>query len=370
MVYRRALNLARSWSDDLSAGLPADRIRRGYTSPMTVREPTSREASGRRTLIRAAVTIVIGGVVIAVVSAAFGSRLFAADARILGLFTGMTIAALGLVAPIGPTSRKMVIGVLVIVLSLISFPIALGGYVFGSLTAIVGGAMLVGYVPPIPPVRVETQAASYVRRLVALLIDFAVAFVFQRVLYLLAPPFFTNTFNVVVSWILVWLAVAVEPTILTRRTPGRLLLSLRVADWRTGRRSSTTGAAVRELMRGFVAIGTLFAVWAATLRETLNEGRGLMMLLVACGLVALAEAAELMGRVTGTISAHDVLVQGGALVDGPITEAAHPDRETAGTPRDSVRPPNVAVTMTKAAIDTSTNTATRKPASKVRAGER
>lgn len=300
----RMTGLLQSFRDDLAAGLPVDRV----TTGVNVRTATGSETSGQRILTRAAITTALGGGVIALVSAAFGTRMFAADARIWGLFCGLAIVALGVLAPVGADSRKLVHGAIVIVLGIVSFPIALGGYVFGAIATIVGGAMLVAYEPPVGQVSIQTERAGTIRRVAALIVDFAVAFVAQRILYLLAGSFFTNTVNVVMSWLIVWFVVAVEPAILSRRTPGKLLLSIRTADWRTGHRSSTWGAAVRETIRGAVVVGTLFAVWAASLRDSFEGLRGLLMLLVIIGLVALAEAADIVGRLSGTMSAYDVVV--------------------------------------------------------------
>lgn len=306
---------AREAGDGLVAGLPSNR----FDGPLARREATPAESSGRRILNRAAATIIVGGLIIGGISLAFSGSLLAADVRILGLFIGIVMVGVGATSVIEPGSRKLVQGVIVIALSIVAMPVALGGYVIGSLVGIVGGAMLVGYEPPTTAMTVRTEPAGYPRRAVALLVDFMIAFLVQRILYLFMGWFFTNTLNVILTWIVVWFVAVIEPSILFRRTAGRLLVSTRVIDADDGGRPPAGNAAIRELLRGAVAIGGLFLVAGATLQTSLNLGRGIAMILVLGALVALAEGFGLLDRVSQTTVGHDRILPVAGTTPGAPT---------------------------------------------------
>lgn len=236
------------------------------------------------------------------------------------MFVGLSIAALGALSIPLPQQRKYVQGAFILVLSIVSFPIAMGGYVLGALAGIVGGAMLIGYEPPTGPVRIETRPAHLIRRLVALVVDFTLAFGLQRLLFALFPPLFSSTFNVIISWIFVWAVIALEPVILSRRTAGRLLMSLRVADWETGERPSNTAALKREIYRGTYVIVTLFVVWSAIFQASFSPVRGIVNFIVMFILGLALDLYHAAGRFSHTIDVHDVIVAD----DSPQPE---PDRD-------------------------------------------
>jgi hypothetical protein len=309
---------ARDAGEGLTAGLPANR----FHGPLQIRQATEAEAKGTKVLARAAVTVLIGGLIIAGISAAFSTNLFTADIRAAGLFIGLVMAGIGLISLVDPGGRKLVPGVIVIALAVVALPVALGGYLVGSLTAIVGGAMLVAYEPPTGPMMVQAEPAGYPRRALALITDFLVAFLLQRLLYALAGWFFVNTFNVLVSWVVVWVVAVVLPSILTRRTAGRILASTRVADLQGGNRSTATQAIIRESARGVIAIVTLFMVLGAVLQDSLLVWRGAAMVVVLGLLLALAEGFGLLDRIARSTSVHD------RILPSPTSDAASPTPDT------------------------------------------
>lgn len=272
------------------------------------REAVTAELSGQRTLLRAGATSAAGGLIIALVSMAFGPRFFVADIRLLGICVGMSIVALSAVAQIGTKVRKAALGALIIVGAVLSFPIAAGGYFAGSIIAVVGGAMLVAYEPPVAAVTVVVRRAGRIRRFAALWIDFLAAFVLQRILNALIPDFFLQALNVVISWIFVWFVVAVVPCMWTRRTPGRIVLMERVVDADTGGRALLTPAVIRELIRGVMAIGSLILFGQVVLRSNFNLW-GIAAATVVVVLIGfVAEFFDLLDRATGTRSVFDTVV--------------------------------------------------------------
>jgi MFS family permease len=325
---------AREAGQGLTAGLPANR----FDGPLDTRPATELEASGRRILLKAAAMVILGGLIIAGVSAMFSTSLFAPDIRMAGLFMGLVVAGIGLVSVVDPDTKKMIHGVIAIAIGVVAMPIALGGYIIGSLAAIVGGAMLVAYQPPDGPLAVEVEHASYPRRLLALLTDFVVALVVQRILYFIAGWFFVNTLNVMLSWIVVWFLVVVEPSILTRRTVGRLLVSTRVADVSSADRATTVGTIVRESIRGVIAIGAMFMIAGATLQSSFRVGAGLLMAVIVVGLVALFEGFGLLDRLSGTAAVYERIVPAppdpgrGADVSESNGEETAPSGTEASTP--------------------------------------
>jgi MFS family permease len=276
---------------------------------LLTREPTRFEASGRRILNRAAATVVVGGMIIAGISWAFAGQLLALDVRALGLLIGILLVGIGLVAPVEPGQRKLLFGVLIIALGIISIPVAFGGYVVGALVTIIGGAMLVAYEPPTESVKILVREADHTRRLLAFVVDFAVAFAAHRVFFFMAGWFFTSTINVVIAWIIVWFLVVVEPSILTRRTPGRLLVSIRIGEPEEGNRGPGVNTAIREGLRGLIAVASLFFVLGAALRNNLQIGLGLVALVIVILGVFVFESFDLLNRLSRTVVIHDEIVE-------------------------------------------------------------
>lgn len=269
------------------------------------RAPTDAEATGRRILLRAAFTAGIGGAIISLFSFAFGPRFFVADVRALGILSGLVIIALACVAPIGAESRKTALGALIIVAAVVAFPIAAGGYFVGSIVAVIGGALLVAYEPPSDEVEVVVRPAGRIRRFVALAVDFVAAFALHRLLFAVVPSFFSTTVNVLVAWAFCWMIISVVPTIWTRRTLGRILVVLRLADPHTADRADPMSVLARELLRGVIAIGGFFLVLRVALGDELRVVPA-MLAVVALALVGFAiERFRVMDELTGAVSVYD-----------------------------------------------------------------
>lgn len=314
------------------------------------RAPTPREASGGRILARAALTAAVGGMIIAGVSAAFSSRLLALgpDARFLGVFCGLLIVALAGVAVIGSggggtpgatAGPRTALGAVIVVVAIISFPAAFGGYVVGAMVSIVGGAMLVAYQPTDGAVEVLVERAGVFRRGVALVVDFILAFVLHRILFLLVPFMFRQTLTVLLMWALVWFVVAVEPAILTRRTPGRLLMSLRLADLRTGHRSATHSAIIREVIRGLVSVGTFVITLKSLLKFDVELLRAFTTLAGSLAVVYVLELTRTVDRLSAAITVHESIVPSSSAPPDPVDPAGSgaspetgPDEEPLGEP--------------------------------------
>lgn len=266
------------------------------------------EISGRRTLVRAGFTTAVGGAIITLTAFAFGPRFFASDVRAFGLLLGLVMIGLGATAPLDPGSRKTTTGVMVVACAIVAFPVAAGGYFVGSIVAVVGGSLLIAYEPSTDVFQVRVHRAGWVRRQTALMVDVVAAFVVQRVMYSLVPDFFETTVNVIVAWAFSWLLVAVLPAMWMRRTPGRILLALRVVEPRSGERSGFGAALTREVVRGIVAIGSVMVLLRALLGADL---RILRFLAVLSGLVLVTLVVErfrLVERLTGTVSSYDAIV--------------------------------------------------------------
>ncbi len=287
------------YADERSARLHAE------GRELARRDASAAEATGRRTLVRAAFTCVVGGGIITLVSMAFGPRFFTNDVRALGILVGLAIVALGAVAPIGTESRKTGLGALIIVAAILAFPIAAGGYFIGSIISVIGGSLLVAYEPPPSDVEVTVRRAGRVRRATGLVVDFVAAFVAHRLLFALAPDFFTSSVNVVVAWAFAWLAVAVVPTMWTRRTPGRVLVVLRLVDVVDAARAPFGRALLREALRGVVAIGGFLVLARALLGDQLAVGRFALAALVLAVIGLALERLHVLDRLTGTVSVYD-----------------------------------------------------------------
>ena len=265
------------------------------------------EASGQRMLLRAGFTAVVGGAIITLVSMAFGPRFFTTDVRALGILVGLAIVAMGAIAPIGSDSRKTVPGALIIVAAILAFPIAAGGYFIGSIVSIIGGSLLIAYEPPTDDVRIVVRRAGRIRRITALIVDFVVAFFVQRIMFWIAPDFFSNTFNVVVAWAFAWLFVAVLPMMLTRRTPGRILVVLRLVDVDDAERSGFINALAREVIRGLLAIGSFFLLVRAILGDGLEFGQFAITALVIAAAGFAIERFNILDRVSNSVCVYDAI---------------------------------------------------------------
>lgn len=277
---------------------------------LSTRAATATEASGKRVLTRAALTSGFGGSIIAYTSMAFGPRFLASDVQILGIFIGLTMLGLALVAPLHPQSPKTAIGVFVVAGAIAAFPIAAGGYVIGSIVSVIGGSVLIAYEPPPPQVHVVVYRAGRIRRVTGLIVDFIIAFAIQRVLYLLLPAIANTSAYVYLSWVLAWFIAAVIPTLLTRRTGGRILVVLRVASRHTGQRAPAMKTLIRELLRGAIILTSFFALAAATLGTSLDYAPSLGMIAVLAVVGFVGERFFVMDRLTGTASVYDDILAG------------------------------------------------------------
>jgi hypothetical protein len=100
------------------------------------------------------VFILLGGLVLAFIGTLFGAFFgFGVWVFYIGLVVGLLTIVMGVLALVKP-EMKMVWGVLIIVLSIASWPTALGGFFIGFLLALIGGILILVFKPammiPVP----------------------------------------------------------------------------------------------------------------------------------------------------------------------------------------------------------------------------
>lgn len=276
---------------------------------LAVRPASATEQSGRRYLARACGVTAAGGVVITALTSGIFANLSDSLVGTTGMVIGLALIAIAMVAWFDAGTRKLGPGAAAIVLGVVSLPFAFGGLIVGALCCVIGGAMLVAYEPPTGTLVVETRRAGWLQRSVAALVDFSLVLGLQIVLGRFVPgvdngrsP--SNTVSVLVAWFLCWTLAVLVPTLMVRRTPGRLLVGLRLVDSVTGRRLDSVPAVARELARGALTIGVFLTV----ARTFSNNGFWPAMLVAWVGLVLLVVTVwfDLLDRATGSTVGHDV----------------------------------------------------------------
>lgn len=240
--------------------VPAPR-RVARTTGGEIRPASPAEAAGRPIVVRAAAAGIAGGTLIAVVAGSFGPRFFTADVRAWGIAMGL-VAVLLLLAPLSGTRVLPGTGQVLILVGILAIPVAAGGFGLGSLLVIGAGVLLAATAPAGEGAAVVTAPARAPRRALALAVDLGLTVV-ATVLVVTAPwyPFRLGSDAVLGVWLAVWLVVTLPSTLLAATTPGRWLASVRVRATRDG----GWRAAVREAVRGVVALGCLLGTAAAWL---------------------------------------------------------------------------------------------------------
>lgn len=103
----------------------------------------------------ALITILSGGMILWIPLNLYLSTFLPGSIAIIGLLFGGAIIMLGIVALFFPDSSK-ILGIFTIFLSILSVIGALGGFLFGTLFGIIGGALLMAW--RLVPVKVKVQA--------------------------------------------------------------------------------------------------------------------------------------------------------------------------------------------------------------------
>ncbi len=264
---------------------------------MTAEPASPAEAAGRPIVVRAAAAGIAGGALIAVVAGSFGPRFFTADLRAWGIAMGL-VAVLLLLAPLTGTRVLPGTGQVLILVGILAIPVAAGGFGLGSLLVIAAGVLLAATAPAGAGAMVVTAPARAGRRALALAVDLGLTVV-ATVLAVTAPwyPFALGSDAVLGVWLGVWLLVTVPAAVLAGTTPGRWLVSVRMRATRGGR----WRPAVREAVRGVVALGCLLGTAAAWLTWGPVAGAAALAGSVLVALAGALPARTWLDRVTATV---------------------------------------------------------------------
>lgn len=107
----------------------------------------------------ALITILSGGMILWIPLNLYLNTFLPGSIAVIGLIFGGAIILLGIVALFFPHSSK-ILGIFTIFLSILSVIGALGGFLFGTLFGIIGGALLMAW--RLVPIKVKVPAAKSV----------------------------------------------------------------------------------------------------------------------------------------------------------------------------------------------------------------
>ncbi|MGL5816403.1 MAG: RDD family protein [Phycicoccus sp.] len=262
---------------------------RWWAGPVTllVREATDPEAAGRPLVVRAAAAATVGGLVVAVVAAAFGPRLMIADVRAVGIGVGVLAVALG----IGPLVTARALGAstgpLLLACGLVSLPVAAGGLVVGSVLLVGAGVVLASVRTAPEGARYRLETGHLLRRVAAALVDLAstAALVVLASATVLNSALVERPVFVFVVWAAGWVLVTVPTTLRCQAAPGQWLLNVRVLAPSTAP-ASPSRAVVRQLLRGVLIVGPVLATTALALTVGLLGPVALLLALLLAVVVA------------------------------------------------------------------------------------
>ncbi|MGL5928878.1 MAG: RDD family protein [Dermatophilaceae bacterium] len=260
---------------------------RARQAELVVREATDAETAGRPLVIRASAAAVAGGLVVAVVAAAFGPRLMIADVRAVGIGVGVLAVALGLGPLVTGRALGTSTGPLLLACGLVSLPVAAGGLVVGSVLLVGAGIVLASVRSAPDGAHHRLETGHLPRRVAATLVDLALT----AVLVVLASATVLNaalTERPVLAfavWTVSWTLVTVPTALRWRAAPGQWLLNVSVLAPST-EPAPWSRAVPRQLLRGILTVGPVLATGSLALTVGLLGAAAFLLALLLAVVVA------------------------------------------------------------------------------------